>query len=92
MVRYLLLVARNQPDLWRYLKNNFAGDQKVEVILDRRRGERRQRIEPHEPERRRAERRRQPGLDNDLSYRSFVIVRLPQGGLASRLPRWKETA
>ena len=78
MVRYLLIVARNQPDLCHYLKNNFAGDEKVEVILDRRRGERRQRIQPHELERRRGERRRHPGIDKDLTYRSFVIVRLPQ--------------
>lgn len=85
MVRYLLIVARNQPDLWLYLKNNFAGDEKVEVILDRRRGERRQRIQAHESERRRAERRRQPNLEKDLTYRSFVIVRQRQGAL-------KETA
>ena len=79
MVRYLLIVARNQPDLWHYLKRNFAGDEKVEVILDRRRGERRQRIQPHEPERRRADRRHQPSLAHDLSYRFLAIVRQPQG-------------
>ena len=78
MVRYLLIVARSQPDLWHYLNDNFAGDAKVEVILDRRGGERRQRIQPHEPERRRAERRRQPSLDSDLRYRFLVIVRQPQ--------------
>jgi len=85
MVRYLLIVARNQPDLCHYLKNNFAGDEKVEVILDRRRGDRRQRIQPHELERRRGERRHQPGTEKDLNYRSFVIVRQPHGVL-------KETA
>jgi len=69
MVRYLLIVARTEPDLWRYLKDNFAGDQKVEVILDRRR----------------AERRRQPGIDKDLTYRFLVIVRQRHGLL-------KETA
>lgn len=58
-VQYLLIVAAKQPELWRYLTHNFAGDPKVEVILDRRWGERRQGIEKHEPERRRA-RRRQP--------------------------------
>ena len=78
MVRYLLIVARNQPDLWHYLKNNFAGDEKVEVILDRRRGERRRRIQSHEPERRQDKRRRQPSLDKDLTFRSFVIVRRRQ--------------
>jgi len=85
MVRYLLIVARNQPDLGHYLKNNFAGDEKVEVILDRRRGARRQRIQPHEPERRQADRRRRPSIDRDLSYRFLVIVRQRHGVL-------KETA
>lgn len=82
MVRYLLIVVRNQPDLWRYLKDNFAGDEKVEVILDRRRGERRQRIQPHDPERRRADRRR-PSLDTDLRYRSSVIIRQSQAVLSA---------
>ena len=73
-VRYLLIVVANQPDLCRYLTDNLTGDAKVEVILDRRRGERRQRIETHEPERRRA-RRRQPSPQRDLSSRSVVIIR-----------------
>jgi len=85
MVRYLLIVARSQPDLWRYMEHNFAGDEKVEVILDRRRGERRQRAQAHEPERRQGERRRQPSLDKDLAYRFLVIVRQQHGVL-------KETA
>lgn len=83
MVRYLLIVARNQADLGRYLKDNFAGDEKVEVILDRRRGARRQRIQPHEPERRQADRRRRPGIDRDLSYRFLVIVRQQQAVLSA---------
>jgi len=82
MVRYLLIVARNQPDLWRYLKQNFAGDEKVEVILDRRRGERRQRVQAYGPERRRAARRGPSSIDNDLCYRSYVIVRQRQGVLS----------
>ncbi|MBI3029704.1 MAG: hypothetical protein HYY64_09355 [Candidatus Rokubacteria bacterium] len=92
MVRYLLIIARHQPDLWQYLKDNFAGDAKVEVILDRRRGERRQRILPREVERRKGERRRQPGPEKDLNYRSFVIVRLPQGINPSGTSAYKETA
>lgn len=73
-VRYLLIVAANQPDLWRYLTSNFAGDAKVEVILDRRRGERRKRFEKRESERRRT-RRRQPSPQSNLSSRSVVIIR-----------------
>lgn len=72
-VRCLFIVARGQPDLWHHLKQDFA-EEEVQVILDRRRGDRRQRVEAQEPERRRADRRRQPSIDNNLSYRSFVIV------------------
>ena len=78
MPRYLLIVARDQPALCDYLTRNFAGDPKVQVLLDRRRGKRRQRVESHNPERRRGERRRQRGIDQDLRYRSVVIVRLEE--------------
>ena len=76
MVRYLLIVARTEPDLWRYLKHNFAGDDKVEVVLDRRRGER----------------RRQPGTEKELQYRSLVIIRLESSAFSRRSPVWGETA
>jgi len=71
--RYLLVVAGNAPDLCEYLRRDFAGDEKVDVVLDRRQGERRQRAEPRQPERRRWERRWQPA-----SPRSdwFVVARL----------------
>ena len=75
-VRYLLIVARNAPDLCEYLRKNFAGDEKVHVVLDRRQDERRQRAGPRQPERRRSERRRQPA-----SPRSdwFVVARRQTG-------------
>jgi hypothetical protein len=36
--RYLIIVAPDQPGLYDYLTRNFAGDEKVQVILDRRPG------------------------------------------------------
>ncbi len=78
MTHYLIIVARNHPDLWSHLKESFAGDTRAEVILDRRRGERRQRVGPHELERRHSQRRQRPEIDQDLSDRPYVIVRLPQ--------------
>lgn len=78
MVRYLLVVARNQPTLGHYLKESLAGDENVQVLSDRRWGPRRQRIRPCQPERRRSERRSRPSLDNDLRYRSFAIIRQRQ--------------
>jgi hypothetical protein len=70
MVRLLFIVARDHLELWHHLKRDFAQDEAVEVILDRRRGGRRQRVQIREPERRRADRRRRSGIDKDLHYRS----------------------
>lgn len=81
-VRCLFIVARNQPDLWHHLSRDFAEDDDVQVLLDRRRGERRQRLQQHESERRRADRRRRASIDNDLRYRSFVILHEQQGVLS----------
>lgn len=55
---YLLIVPADRRDLYEYLKRQFAQVENFQVILDRRRTERRQRSEPHEPERRQAQRRR----------------------------------
>ncbi len=70
----LFLVAWNRPDLWDYLRRWFAEVQNVEVILDRRRGERRRLARPDGSERRRAPRRRQPGLDDELRSTGFAIT------------------
>ena len=81
-VRCLFIVARDQPDLWHHLRQDFAEDEEVQVILDRRRDERRQGVQAHDPERRRAGRRRPPSVDTDLRYRSFVILHEQQGALS----------
>ena len=75
MAPFLLIVAWNRPDLWDLWRRWFVGVGEVEVVLDRRRGERRQRSGPCEPERRRAERRRQPGLEDELRSTGFAITR-----------------
>jgi hypothetical protein len=76
--RYLIIVARDQPALCEYLTRNFAGDEKAQVILDRRRGERRQKVQPHEPERRRAARRQRRGIEQNLRSRSVVIIQVEE--------------
>lgn len=71
---YVLIVAEDQPQICDYLARQFTGVESVRVLLDRRRGERRQQVRPNQPERRRAA-RRQPD-----SYRRtdwFVTVRRP---------------
>jgi hypothetical protein len=73
-VRLLLIVAPHEPNLCRYLERSFATVRGVNVILDRRRGERRRR-EGGDPtvERRRGERRLRTGPMSPLGYQ---IVRL----------------
>ena len=80
-VRCLFIVARDQPDLWHHLRQDFAEDEEIQVVLDRRRGERRQHVWAHDPERRQAD-RRLASIDRDLRYRSFVILHQQQGVLS----------
>jgi len=61
MPRYLFIVPQDQPELHEHFRRDFSNDNEVQVLLDRRVADRRQRIEPHTPERRRADRRPQPG-------------------------------
>ena len=80
-VRCLFIVARDQPDLWHNLRRDFAGDEEVQVVLDRRRGEQQQHRQRHEPDRRQGGRRRAT-IDTDLRYRSFVVIHEQQGILS----------
>jgi hypothetical protein len=56
--RWLLVVSRTQPDLYRHLTRRFLDIAFVEVLVDRRRAERRRRRGSPAPDRRQAERRR----------------------------------
>lgn len=75
MATHLFIVAWDRPDLWDYWRRWFSGVEDVHVILDRRRGERRQPAQAHEPERRQTDRRSQPGIEADLRSLGFAIVR-----------------
>ena len=71
-----MIVSREHPDLYVYLRDRLAADRDVEMILDRRLGERRrERSEP--PQRRGRDRRSRPDVDARLRHRSHVIVTLP---------------
>ena len=82
----LIIVARDQPDLLRYLVKQFAGRKQVRVLQDRRQWERRQRRLTWEPERRNADRRTPLSINTDLRHRSFLIVPQRQKPLEGRLP------
>ncbi len=65
--RYLIIVRRDDPELYRHLRE-MVGSGAIQVILDRRR----YRAEPTEPER---ERRRPVSVERDVARREYVIVR-----------------
>jgi len=85
MARHLFLVSRHEARLYEYLLERFRDDSNVEVILDRRRGERRRRSESPEPERRRSDRRTRREVDLELQVRSHVILTLPEDNRTPRI-------
>ena len=77
MAQYLFVVAQDKPDLCDYLRGWFSGIPTVQVMLDRRQGERRQRAELNGPERRRGQRRNQKEIDAEIRQTGFAIVGAP---------------
>ena len=80
--RYLIVVSREQPDLWRHLRQMFTGIGGVDVVLDRRHGGRWQWAQSRGYEERGEDRRRLRNLDMGLSHRSFVIVKPEEAAVA----------
>ena len=75
-MRDLWIIPRDDAGLYEYFTTHFAGRQDVEVILDRRQGQRRQRAGSSPTERRRAERRRH-SVEADLTALGVAIVTVP---------------
>lgn len=73
MTRHLFILSRRDPDLYEYLKERFADDRAVEVILDRRRT----------PGAIRPDRRQRPDADAELLARSYTIVTIGEGPMNS---------
>lgn len=72
--RLLCIVSRRDRRLYTILKRTFAnGPDVVEVILDRRRGERRRRTSPRRVERRKRE-RRSFDIDGSLLRRGWAFA------------------
>jgi len=74
VARLLLIVSRTEPSRFTYLKHVF-GSESVDVIIDRRTEERRQRLERASSERRRHENRRQRDITKDLQTYGWALVR-----------------
>jgi hypothetical protein len=71
---YLFIVARNRPDILARVRERLRDDLRIEVIVDRRRGERRTEPVAQIPERRRADRRRPTRHWDDLSVYPTLVV------------------
>lgn len=75
--RHLFIVSRVHPSLFEYLREQFSPEADVEIILDRRRAERRRAREAFGFDRRRTDRRTRPEVDAELRSASHVFVSLP---------------
>ena len=75
-MRHLWIVSRDERKLYECLKDHFAGRPDVDVVFDRRHGQRRQRAASAPLERRQADRRRR-SMDEDLASLGVAITRIP---------------
>jgi hypothetical protein len=74
--KQIFVVARDREKLFEYAKRAFSGNSSVEVVLDRRRGERRRGEKSGLPDRRRGDRRLMNEIDNHLRALGWAVVRL----------------
>jgi len=75
MPREIFIVARDRPDLYRYLSQTFSDAENVQVIWDRRAGERRAaQVSVRNPERRRSERRRRAAVEQELRNVGYAFI------------------
>jgi CheY-like chemotaxis protein len=72
----LFVVSCNALKQYEYLKRIFANDKRVTVILDRRSGERRKTPSNSRVERRRADRRSRPAIEERLRRKGWAMVRV----------------
>jgi hypothetical protein len=86
MRRHIFLVSRCNPELYVYLKEQFAPESEVEVILDRRRhGDRRKGTGHAAEDRRHADRRARQQIDAVLQLESHVFFTLPAAEIPDQL-------
>ena len=74
MRREVFIVARDRADLYRYLSQTFADAENVEVIWDRRTGERRRLADDAPTNRRRRERRGRHAVDEELRTVGYAFL------------------
>ena len=74
MPRELFIVARDRPDLYRYLTQTFADAVNVQVVWDRRTDEGRRDGDAAGASRRQEERRRRPHVEAELRTVGYVFL------------------
>jgi hypothetical protein len=72
--RYVLVIARERTDLYEALRVAFAGQHVIRLVLDRRKGDRRQLSSHAGPERRRRDRRRRADVERQLRSHGCALV------------------
>ncbi|HET8578287.1 MAG TPA: hypothetical protein VFO18_14400 [Methylomirabilota bacterium] len=76
VAKHLLVVARHRRELYEQIKRAFAGHETVQVVLDRRMRQRRERKETPALERRRLDRRAHFAIDDQLRTIGWALVLL----------------
>lgn len=78
MPREIFIVARDRPDLYRYLSQTFADAENVQVIWDRRDRDRRRAGESRPgPERRHGDRRTRATVEQELRTVGYAFITIP---------------
>jgi hypothetical protein len=75
-IRQIVVVARTHASLFEHLRRAFAGNPTVQVVMDRRAGDRRRQPNGHLPDRRLVDRRLRRDVEGALRTRGWTIVRL----------------
>jgi len=78
MQQWLVIVARDRPDLWVAWAAFYGGAETVEVLVDRRQGQ------PGTERQDRSDRRTHPPCDTDLQARGLLVIPRPERVGASR--------
>jgi hypothetical protein len=76
VIAHLFIVSRLEPQLFEYLSREFASEDDVNVILDRRLGERRGSAGTRDVERRRGDRRTLGHIPRQLRSLGYAFVRV----------------
>jgi hypothetical protein len=77
-VTYLLVIKAGEAALYEYLERAFLGVRGVKIIMDRRRGDRREALRAAGHDRRRMDRRQPRGISHALGYTTVRFRRLAE--------------